>query len=500
MTDENILLLDDADKPVLVEDECDEMQKIFRDFIDCYVKNKDKKTEEWLYKKLQEELPDKKAEEIQEMAAEIITAINIDEEKKTSLTKAVAAGRSKESWFASEVKKAASGMSAQESAVYLQNLDDALRNANTALYRDTILTKANQVSRNPNLDGYIAEQYHAQTFNMNAEAAGSKYRAKVLQPESGGYRKNSVDIVIVDTETGKIVKRYQSKYCKNAQATQAAFEKGDYRGQQKLVPEDQAAEMSQKSTSVLEAPDGTTSNPLTKDRAQQMRDEAQSGKWNDLNWGEYRMKDLSVGVAKQAGYAAVQGAVIGAGFNVAQKLWNGEEIDGQEVVGSALTSGADFGIKAAAAGALKVGAEKEIIKIIPKGTPAGTLANIAFVAVENVKVLGKIATGELSGKEGLEKMEQTTVAAVAGLSAMAEGTAIGAAVGTVLGPVGSAIGGFIGGILGYMAGSKIGETVVKGVQKVRETARNVVSSVVSGIADAATSIVGGVFDFLDSFI
>lgn len=65
------------------------------------------------------------------------------------------------------------------------------------------------------------------------------------------------------------------------------------------------------------------------------------------------------------------------GFDVAQKLWNGEEIEAEEVAETALVSGADFGIKAAAAGALKVGVEKEIITVIPKGTPAGTIDYMA---------------------------------------------------------------------------------------------------------------------------
>ena len=30
------------------------------------------------------------------------------------------------------------------------------------------------------LDGYIAEQHHAQTFNLNAAAGGSKFRARVV--------------------------------------------------------------------------------------------------------------------------------------------------------------------------------------------------------------------------------------------------------------------------------------------------------------------------------
>ena len=88
--------------------------------------------------------------------------------------------------------------------------------------------------------------------------------------------------------------------------------------------------------------------------------------------------------------------MIGAGMTVAQKVWNGEEIDGQEVVEAALTGGADFGVKAATAGALKVASEKEILSVIPKGTPAGTFANIAYVAVENVK--GSLPSGRVLKK------------------------------------------------------------------------------------------------------
>ena len=178
-----------------------------------------------------------------------------------------------------------------------------------------------------------------------------------------------------------------------------------------------------------------------------------------------------------------------------KKVWNGEEIKGEEVVETALTSGADFGVKAAAAGAIKVGVEKEIITVIPKGTPASTIANIAFVAIEDAKVIGKMFTGELTFKEGMEKIEQTTVSTAAGLAAMGEGAAVGAAIGTVLGPVGTAIGGFVGGTIGYIAGSKIGETVVKGTQKIREGAQKVVTSIGSGIKAVGKTVSSGVKSF-----
>ena len=484
--DSDILLLDEESGPIIIEDECKAFKPVLREFVENYTDSRDKPVEAWLEQKLQEKLPDKKPEEIQSMTQEIITTLETDEAKSNSLSKAISSGRSKESWFASEAKKATSAMSTQEAAKYLADLDTALQNANEALYR-TITTQAGAVSQNPRLAGFIAEQYHAQTFNMNAAAKGSPYRAKVVEP-TGTYNKNSVDIVIVDGN-GKVVRRYQSKYCKDANATAQAFKKGDYRGQRKLVPKGQEGKIQKKTETVIKAPDGTTSNPLPKTKADQMQKEAQSGNWNELiNWNEYATKDLAIGIGKQAGYAALQGAAVGVGFDVAQKLWSGGKIDANEVVETAIVSGVDFGVKAAVSGALKVAAEKEIITVIPKGTPAGTVANIAYVAIEDAKVLGKMASGELSMKEGIDKIEQTTVATTAGLMSSGKGAAIGAEIGAVFGPVGSAIGGFVGGTIGYMAGSKIGEGIVKCAQKIRDGAVKVVKTIATGVNKADSAV------------
>lgn len=486
----DILIIDDALQPITCK-EAEALKPIQKKFMESYLEQRDTvPVEVWLRNEISEHLPDYTAEDVAEMSDEIITTLKVQETKQLSIEKAIANGRSKESWFASEVKVATSSMDAQEASQYLQNLDDTLNTANESLYR-TIHTQAGLINQNPQLDGFIAEQYHAQTFNLNAEATGSPYRAKVLEPNGSGYGKNSVDIVITD-ESGKIVRRYQTKYYKNAEATAKAFDKGDYRGQQKLVPEGQGQNIDAKTTTVIEAPDGTTSNPLTKERAKELQKDAQSGKWNDLDWNEYKVKDLAAGIGRQAGQAAIMGAAIGVGFDVAQKVWNNEEIKSEELVETALKSGADFGIKAAAAGALKVGVEKNIIRTIPKGTPASTIANIAHVAIENVKIVGKMATGDLTVKEGLDKMEQVTVSTVAGIATGAKGAAVGAAIGTVFGPIGTAVGGFVGGTVGYMAGSKVGETTVKCVQKVREKTKEVIKSVGNKASSAARSVCEGV--------
>lgn len=464
---DGILLIEADNDPRIAQSEAEALMPIQKSFMESYIANREKMSvDEWLPMELKNHLPDHNEEEIERISLEIISSIKVSEEKHSELKAAVKEGQSKESWLAREFKRATSAFSTQEASKYLQNLDSAVESANVSLH-GTITTQAGVVSQNPNLDGFIAEQYHAQTFNLNAEATGSAYRAKVLEPTGTGYAKNSVDIVIVDG-AGKTVKRYQCKYCKDAASTAKAFEKGDYRGQQKLVPENQGDQIPKRTSEVLEAPDGTTSNPLSKEKAKSLQDQAQSGKWNDLNWNEYKLKDLAVGIGKQAGVAAVMGAAIGAGTNVVKKVWDGEEIDGREVVEDALKTGGDFGIKAAAAGALKVGVEKGVIKLIPKGTPAGTIANIVHIGIENAKIVGKVVTGELSIKEGYYQMEQVSVSTAAGLAAGAKGTSIGIAVGSVLGPVGAAVGGFVGGTVGYMAGSAVGTTIIKGFQKVRE--------------------------------
>lgn len=464
--------------PEMTPEEAEELQKLQARFLHSYASKKDAvPLPELLRTEMAACLPDRSSEEIAQMSDEILSTLRMQEEKRNSLSQAMKSGRSKESWFESEMKEATSYMSTAEAAGYCQQLDDALKQANTELYH-TIHTAGGAVSQNPSLDGFIAEQHHVQTFNLNATAKGSKYRAEVLGPGKNGYGKNSVDIVIKDSTIGKTVRRYQCKYGKNAQATERAFQSGDYRGQRKLVPDGQASTLSKKATSVIESPDGVTSNPLSKADAKALQKEAQSGGLKDLNWNQFQVRDVAKHIAVQTGQATLLGVAVGAGMEVVRKVSNGEEVKAKDLVEPALATGADFGVKVMAAGALKVGVEKGLVKVIPKGTPAGTIANIAHIAVENAKIVGKVAAGEMSIKEGLDQMEATTVSIVAGILASSKGAEIGAkvgsavgkAVGTVLGPTGAAVGGFIGSTVGYITGSTVGQMAVKVVHKIQDCA------------------------------
>lgn len=80
------------------------------------------------------------------------------------------------------------------------------------------------------------------------------------------------------------------------------------------------------------------------------------------------------------------GAAIGVGFDVAQKVWNGEEIKGEELVETAIVSGADFGVKAAAAGALKVAQKKALLKQSPKALLLERLQTLLMLPLKMLKL------------------------------------------------------------------------------------------------------------------
>ena len=94
----------DFSEKVLSEEEGKGVSKIQREFLESYVASKDKMlVEEWLPQELQKQLPEKTYEEIEEMSTEIISSLKVTEDMKVSQQKAIAAGRSKDSWFASTI-------------------------------------------------------------------------------------------------------------------------------------------------------------------------------------------------------------------------------------------------------------------------------------------------------------------------------------------------------------------------------------------------------------
>lgn len=271
---------------------------------------------------------------------------------------------------------------------------------------------------------------------------------------------NSVDVRAVNHDTGRY-QNYQLKFGKDAKATIELLERGNYNNQRIVVPSEQLEEIqsyfkekgsSKTITDHIEAW-GAKGKSFTKEEMKALQEKVQSeGAAPVLDYSYYQTRDLAVNIGKNVGAMALQSAAVTTGLNIAEKIFRGEQVDADELVEAAIKSGADTSVKTVTAGTITVAARKGVIRFIPKATPASIIANIACVGIENVKILARIASGDISVTKGLDQMGRVTVSMAGGLCGMAKGMAIGvklAACIPVVGPAVAVATGFIGGMKRY---------------------------------------------------
>lgn len=467
----------------VTEKDAKALKRLLSKFIKSYSKKETSVSDkDWLKAQFKEELPTLTDERAEQMAVETVDSIQEYQQNLQSLNEAAAKGTSKEQWLANKIAKAATGVSVIQHGEYLSSINTTLENANAQMLR-TVTTISGEISQCLNMEGFIAEQHHVNSFNANAALQKSNFFAEVKVPGAGEtYGKNSFDIVIRDASNPKAiaVHQYQVKYGKNAQMTiQYLRDHGEvtkYSNQQILVPPEQVAEVQKAfpGKTVVAQIGGTdkvsiTSEALTKEQSKELQRKVQSESTIPASeWNNFKTKDLALQIGKNAGMIGLQAAAITTGFSLIEQVIKGEEIDVEATVEIALKTGIDTGVKAAATGALKVGVEKGIVRLIPPGTPTGIIANIVCVSIENIKVLAKVASGELTMSQALDKMGRTSVSMVYGLGWGAAGAGIGAAALAWIPVVGPVVGGLVGGMVGYMAGSKFGEAVYNGLKAVRK--------------------------------
>lgn len=462
-----------------------------RSFLDSYAaKDKNVSDKAWLRAELGRHLPEASDAELDKDCEEIIDSLSAMERSKASLEEATQKGRSTESWFGEQLKTAVSGASVAQAANYLSGIDSAVAQAN-----DTLTTIIKEHGQCPNLDGFLAEGYHAETFNIDAAVTGSDFKAVVMKSTD----KNSMDVGVYDGDK-HLAGRTQVKYYKEAQATDQALGT-KYRGQKQVVPSDQVDEIRKTRPNATDriSADGTESIPLSKAEAKRMQEQAQIGKWEGLDWDHVQTRHLLQGIGRQTMRAGLLGAIVGAGVEVVSAKMSGKEVKTSEVVKTAIQTGMDSGAKTALAGAMTVGVRKGFISAIPKATSAGVITGAAFIAVENVKHLWEWGSGKISAAECMDRMERTTVCGVTGLALAGKGVLIGAKVGLLLGPIGTFIGGAVGGAIGYLAGSEIGTKIVEARRTFTRTAVNVAKKTWRGIKKTASTICSRVKDFCSAF-
>lgn len=466
-------------------------------FIQSREQHADKPLEEWLSDEFRQypELWKSDAQRL-DAAKEIVESVTRFNTSSASLQQHLNRGQSEASWIASEIERAAGVSGSVHVGQYAAGIDAALAEA-TRGAREMITNNNGDISFSPNLDGFIAEQHHVDTFNVDAVTKGSEYRARVVDSRE----LNSVDIQIVDGQ-GNVVREYQSKYGADAEATENLFKRGDYGDQERLVPEGQGKDV-RDSTETIEI-DGVQSEPLSKEQAVEWQRKARE----EAEARQYDWKDTNrINIAKNLGRQALVGAGIAASLQgvriLARRTWNhfkGRENppavdDLKEFFDSSLDSATQVATQVAVSGALVVAVKNGLLGAALKRTPAGQIANIACVGIANAKIMYKFAKGEVSGEEAVDLMGRTTTSTIFAIAGATEGGAIGASLGVVFGPPGIVIGGFVGGMLGGMAGGVVGEQVFEANKRLVKTAVKVVNTVASSIAAGARQLANSIGNF-----
>jgi len=482
---------------------------IIRSFVNSYTENKDKMPlNQWLKSEFGK-YPAvwKNSDDLTDTADEVIKSVTTLNKNKEELYAHLDAGKSRESFIARKIEEGAKAAGVVNVGEYAAQIDKALQVSNDSMW-STVTRNDGQINMVAHLDGFIAEQHHANSFNLDAVAKGSSLRAEVLTPNGSAYSANGVDIVIKDSSTGKTVRRYQAKYGYDADATQKYFDKGDYRGQRKLVPEGQSGKI-ENSVEKIEA-DGISSKALSKEAGKELQEKFQQEQlarehklyeWNDVN-----KINIAKNINKQAMMSAGVTAAFQGGRILGRRVWNfitGKENksaseDMQEFFESSIKSGANVGVQVAVSGGVVVAARNGWIKVL-KNTPAGKIAEMVYVGMENCKVIYKMFKGELSVTEGLDAMGNVTCSAVGGIAGAGYGGTLGAAIGTAICPgLGTIVGGFVGAVAGGMAGSSIGKAIYEGGKAVAKRAVSVVRSVYEGAKSLVSSFCSSVGSFFSS--
>lgn len=481
----------------LSQKEFSEFIPLMRTFTDEYAaKSPTESDTHWLSSMMMKELPNEKPSDVVIISQDIVTAIQDHIHLSKQAANARVLGQQPEEWVADNLSALSQELGTQEFGNRLAALDGMLHHSNQEMMT-ALTTKSGTINMNKNLHGFIAEQDLVSTFNQNAQLANSAYEARLMNPEGANFGKNSVDIGIYEKSSGHLTQRYQVKAGGTESNTIGMIKQGNYNNQRLIVPKGQVTGVKEhfsKSRSIsdcLEAPDGTKSAPLDRDKCKAWQKDAQEGKGLPTrNWTEFDNKALAIHLGKEVAFAGLAGAAMGAGLNMAEKALSGQKIEANEVIKAAIHSGADAGIKAATAGALTVASKKGILPVLA-GVGAKSIATIACYAIESMKIIGDYLSGIIDGKEAAARflwLGATTFIASKVLG-------IGALAGVVLfTPIGTAVAVGVGLVAGVMAfGSEICEVAASIVEGVSDVVSDVWSGITSVVSDAVSAI-GSIFD------
>ena len=517
-------------------------EEIIKKFLKSYAENeksqdkKDLKT--WLILELQNELPNKKVEDIEKIAIELIAGIEIYYQKKKEVEKYQSVGISNGDYIGNQIlekvtneieeaeivdtkeviedmKEASNTLSQYNETMiyetaaikeaqlvanvlstksvnnYIDTVNTAIDNANKTLV-ESVTTKAGTINQNPNLDGFIFEEHHAGTFNIDAAVKQKSYYAEALKPELGEtYGKNSVDLVIKD-DAGKYVKKYSAKAYKNANETAKSFYDKitgyKYKGQSKLVPTDQTNEIANSADKIKY--NNVESKGISKAEIKDIQNNLQSGKKNgDIFNFKKDVNTISISkqIGKQAMVNGTMGLGIGMAANIGVNLIQGKEVEAEEVIEIGIKTGASMGMATAVAGGIRVAVEKKVIPtVFSRVLTNNTIGAIAATSMDIIGTAFKLGSGEITLGKAVKDIGKSVGAAYGAIVASGWGYAGGMA---IAGMIGLGTIGAVGTILG------VGVAVVAGAV-CATVGSKVAGAIASGIGAVAQTIVSGAVDIV----
>jgi len=544
-------------------------EQIIQKFLRSYAENeksqdkKDLKT--WLVFELQNELPNRKVEDIEKIATELISGIEIYYTKKKEVEKYQSVGITNGDYVGNEILEkvaddieeteivdtkeiiedmketsnilsnyneamiyetaaikepqlVANILSANSVNNYVDTINTAIDNANKTLM-ESVTTKAGTINQNPNLDGFIFEEYHAGTFNVDATVKQKPYHAEALKPELGEtYGKNSIDLVIEDT--GKYVKKYSAKAYKNANETAKSFYDKmtgyKYKFQSKLVPTEQTSEIANSVDKIKF--DNVESKGITKTEIKNIQNELQSGN-KKIDIFSFKKDVNTISISKQIGKQAMVNGTMGLGIgmvaNIGANIITGKGVEAEEVIEAGIKTGASMGMATAVAGGIRVAVEKKVIPtVFSRILTNNTIGTVAVASMDIVGTAFKLGSGEITLGKAVKDIGKSVGAAygaivasgwgyaggmaIAGMIGLgtigAVGTILGVGVAVVAGAVCATVGSKVAGAIASGIGA-VAETIVDGavniVKKGKEVVKSLASGVWNGVKSVGGAIVGG---------
>ena len=536
-------------------------EQIIQKFLRSYAENeksqdkKDLKT--WLVSELQNELPNKKAEDIEKIATELISGIEIYYTKKKEVEKYQSLGITNGDYVGNEIlekvaneieeaeivdtkeviedmKEASNILSQYNEAMiyetaavkepqlvanvlsaksvnnYIDTVNNTTDSANKTLM-ESITTKTGNINQNPNLDGFIFEEHHAGTFNIDATVKQKPYHAEALKPKLGEtYRKNSIDIVIEDS--GKYVKKYSAKAYKITNGTAKSFydENGyKYRFQSKLVPTDQTNEIANSVDKIKY--NNVESKGITKAEIKDIQNDLQSGN-KKVDIFNFKKDVNTISISKQIGKQAMlngtMGSILSMGTNIGINLIQGKEVEAEEVIEIGIKTGASMGMATAVAGGIRVAVEKKVIPtVFSRMLTNNTIGAIAASSIDIIGTAFKLGSGEISLGKAVKDVGNSLGAGYGAIissgigfsGGMALATTIGlgtiGTVGTILTEGLALVAGAVCGVIGSNIALKIAnglgkitETVVDKAVDIVKSGMNTVKNMASGFINTVKSM------------